>query len=51
MDEFELIVAEEYEFEYWRKWIKKHFVEFSDCQDSDAGNTYRQFSDRNIIHN
>ena len=42
MEEFELVVSEEYKFEYEAKVRKIAFLEFSDCQDSGARNTNRQ---------
>ena len=49
MEEFELVVAEEYKFENGEK--KWHLREISDCQDTDARNTNQQFSHRKFIYN
>ena len=51
MVEFELVVAEEYKFESWANWKKQHFLEFSDCQNTDAGNIGRQISHRKPLFN
>ena len=46
MEEFELVVAEQYKSENGTKQKKEHFLEFSDCQDNEARYTIRRFSNR-----
>ena len=51
MKEFEFLVAEENKIELEWNQFEKHFFEFSEIQDSDAGNTTRQVSQRKLFFN
>ena len=46
MEEFEVVVAQDYKFEKGGEIRKRHFFEFSDCEDTDARNTNREFAHR-----
>ena len=50
MEETELLVAEDYNFENWAKWKNEDFLEISECRNCDARNRNRQFSHRKVLY-
>ena len=52
IEELEIVMAEENNTEYWANWIEIAFyLDFSECQDSDAGNTNQQWSQERTLYN
>ena len=50
MEEFELVVAEGYKFEYRAKWRNLALLDFSYSHESDAKNTTRQIHDQKNLY-